>query len=106
MDDKWPLGAPVIRTEDKNVSQEEQERKSKQAAEVDMRAREAEAEHWRKEHSVMPPPRPNRITGMFIGEYHFAHRLSVHQQLATTTKNLRKMGLRVKKLGMLCICCT
>ena len=66
MDDKWPLGAPVIRTEDKNVSQEEQERKSKQAAEVDMRAREAEAEHWRKEHSVMPPPRPNRITGMFI----------------------------------------
>ena len=68
VDDKWPMG--INRSEDKNVSQEEQERKSKQAAESEKRAREAEDEHWRKERSVMPPPRSNKLTGMLDLNYH------------------------------------
>ena len=63
--EKWPPLAPVHRSEDKNVSQEEQERKTKQAADAEKRAKEEREgeEHWRKEQSVMPPPRTNRLTG-------------------------------------------
>jgi len=62
--DIWPPMAPVNRSEDKNVSQEDQERKKKHAAEAEKRTRESREaeEHWKKEKSVMPPPRSNRLT--------------------------------------------